>query len=241
MQLRVDDSGSVTTDINSSEGRLRARYDCRVVGVAVGGRTLELLLPQAADALIDEVAFTADERMPYWAELWPSAVALAEFVSEDPALGRAGLGNTRVLELGCGVGLVSLAVAARGVPVLASDYEQPALDFVEVNARRNGIVDVATTLLDWRDVSAAGTYACVLAADVLYEERNAVALRGALRTLVVPGGSVLLADPGRRWLGAFLETLRGDGWKTGRRMARSVPSSDRSRLVSVEILELARS
>ena len=45
-------------------------------------RELTLLRPPSADDLIDEQAFGEDEFMPYWAELWPSGVALARIVSE---------------------------------------------------------------------------------------------------------------------------------------------------------------
>jgi len=122
----------VTPHPVTPEARLRKRCDCRAVTVPVGGRTLELLLQRTADALIDEVAFAADERMPYRADLWPSAVALATFVSEDRSFDAHAASGLPVLELGCGVGLVSLAAALRGVPVVASDHEKPALDFVAV-------------------------------------------------------------------------------------------------------------
>src|SRR4051794_17308679 len=48
--------------------------------VAVAGRDLALLRPRDAEALLDEHAFEQEEYLPYWAELWPSALALARFV-----------------------------------------------------------------------------------------------------------------------------------------------------------------
>src|SRR5918993_3776037 len=50
--------------------------------VEVGNRTYHVTHPAAADALIDEEEFAQDERLPYWADLWPSSVALARHVSE---------------------------------------------------------------------------------------------------------------------------------------------------------------
>ena len=46
--------------------------------VTVGGVRLELLRPSSPEALIDEEAFAEDEFLPYWAELWPAARALAD-------------------------------------------------------------------------------------------------------------------------------------------------------------------
>ena len=44
--------------------------------------------PPDADALIDEATFDEDEFLPYWAELWPSGLALARYVSELELAGR---------------------------------------------------------------------------------------------------------------------------------------------------------
>ncbi|HEY2541950.1 MAG TPA: 50S ribosomal protein L11 methyltransferase, partial [Gaiellaceae bacterium] len=89
--------------------------------------------PPSADDLIDEEAFDEDEFLPYWAELWPSGLALAHVVA-----GRD-LGGARVLELGAGLGLPSLAAALRGAEVLATDWAEDAVTLLRDNAARNGI------------------------------------------------------------------------------------------------------
>ena len=59
--------------------------------------------------------------MPYWAELWPSGLALADYVATLDLAGR------RVLELGCGLALPSFAAALGGADVLATDWAPEAL------------------------------------------------------------------------------------------------------------------
>src|ERR671931_434946 len=49
--------------------------------IAIDGRDLRLLRPRDAEALLDEHAFEHEEYLPYWAELWPSALALARAVA----------------------------------------------------------------------------------------------------------------------------------------------------------------
>src|SRR5204863_1521263 len=100
--------------------------------VKVGGRALSLLRPRVADALLDEEAFEHEEFLPYWAELWPSAVALAQEVAR---LDVDGLG---VLELGCGLGLPSVVAALAGAHVLATDWSPDAVEIAARNAERNG-------------------------------------------------------------------------------------------------------
>ncbi|HEX7242323.1 MAG TPA: class I SAM-dependent methyltransferase, partial [Longimicrobiaceae bacterium] len=118
-----------------------------------------------------------------------------------------------VLELGCGVALPSLALLRRGAEVTATDYYADALLFARANAERNGVGELRTALLDWRDLPPEPRrFATVLAADVLYEARNAETLAGLLPRVVAPGGSALVADPGRTFRSDFEARMRERGW-----------------------------
>ena len=163
-----------------------------------GAPELEVLRPRNSEALLDEHAFETDEFLPYWAELWPAGLALARAVAP-----RA-LHGARVVELGCGLGLPSLAAARAGGRVLATDWAAPALDLLARNAERNG-VEVELARVDWREPSALldrAPFDHVLAADVLYERRNLEPLLDLLPRL---GTQIWLADPGRAPLEDFLE------------------------------------
>ena len=81
---------------------------------------------------LDPITFAEDERLPYWTELWPAAVAMAHYIVQ-----RLPLDGRRVLELGCGLGLVGVVAALHGARVLCTDYEEAALAFARHNARRN--------------------------------------------------------------------------------------------------------
>jgi predicted nicotinamide N-methyase len=170
--------------------------------VPLRDRELVVLRPRDSEALIDEEAFERDERMPYWAELWPSGVALARMVSE-----RA-LGGRRVLELGCGgLALPSIAAALAGARVLATDWSEEALVLARDNAKRNGAT-IETAECAWGSADALvreAPWDLVLAADVLYEQRNVPLLLDLLPRL---GGEVWLADPNRAPLEEFLVAAR---------------------------------
>lgn len=182
--------------------------DLAVHVVALAGREVELLAPREPDALLSEEAFARDEFLPYWAELWPSAVALARVIARRPLTGR------RVLELGCGLGLASLAAAAAGGRVLATDWAPDALAMTARSAARNGLA-VETALLRWdAPPEALGPpWPLVLASDVLYEERTVPALLELLPRVTAPGGEVWLADPGRAPAARFLDTLDASAWR----------------------------
>ena len=99
--------------------------------VPLRGAALHVLRPRDAEALLDDHAFEHEEYLPYWAELWPSGVALARRVAARALRG------ARVLELGCGLGLPSLAAALAGGRVLATDWSPQAIELLRDNAERN--------------------------------------------------------------------------------------------------------
>jgi predicted nicotinamide N-methyase len=158
---------------------------------------LTILRPPSADDLIDEEAFDDEEFLPYWAELWPSGAALAEVVAG------LDLKGARVLELGAGLGLPSLAAAIRGADVLATDWADDAVALLRENAARNGIA-LRAERVRWDEpepLVREAPWELVLGADLLYEERNA---RQLLELLPQLGGDVVLAEPGRPAARAFL-------------------------------------
>jgi predicted nicotinamide N-methyase len=175
--------------------------------VEVSGKAYRLTHPSVADDLIDEQEFDQDERLPYWAELWPSAIALARHLSQEDLAGR------RVIELGVGVGLPTLVALDRGARVLATDYYAAAPDFTRHNARENGLPEPETALLDWHATPGVGAFDLVLAADVMYEERSTRALAGLVPGLLRPGGEALIADPGRRYEPLFRELMQENGFR----------------------------
>ncbi|RMF85279.1 MAG: methyltransferase domain-containing protein, partial [Planctomycetota bacterium] len=147
-------------------------YPLRERVFVVCGKTYRLIGPANYESLVDDPRvvrrFEQDEFMPYWAEFWPASLVLAERVGAWPT---AGDDAPRVLELGCGLGLVSLVAAARGYRVVASDYEPDALAFVEENARRNTLPAPELRFVDWRRTYPDLRVERIVASDVLYETR----------------------------------------------------------------------
>ncbi len=174
--------------------------------------------PRSADDLISEADFAADERLPYWADLWPAAVVLAEYLEQHPVdprvadAPRAATGpgaRPRALELGCGLGLVTIAAMRAGYAVTATDYYEDATRFTARNALRATGEAPSVRMVDWRALPVdLGHHALVLAADVLYEKPYAPLVAEAIRRTLAPGGRALLADQGRVALASFLDEAR---------------------------------
>jgi predicted nicotinamide N-methyase len=128
-----------------------------------------------------------------------------------------------VLELGCGLGLPSIAAALGGADVLATDWSPDAVEVAAKNAERNG-APLETALAAWGRASSlvdGAPWDLVLGADLLYERRNVDQLLELLPRL---GREVLLAEPGRPFESTFLERAR-QTWKV-----ESEPAGGRVRI-----------
>jgi predicted nicotinamide N-methyase len=218
----------------AADDDLERRFRTRLTRVGIGGRELTMLHPANADELISESDFARDERLPYWADLWPSAHALASWIAAHGA----GDGPRRtMLELGCGAGLVSVAARLAGLEVLATDYYEDALRFARANARRNGLGELATRLVDWRAFPEdLGRFDLVVASDVLYERPYASLVADAFLRTIAPGGTGVMADPGRVAAGAFLQACAERGLDV--RLAERVPYEDGTIRQTIDLYEL---
>ena len=152
--------------------------DLRDESIRLGETELVLRRPVSPEALIDEEAFADDEFLPYWAELWPAATALAEALPD--------VGGLRVVELGCGLGVPSL-VARRPRRGGDGDRLVGRMRSSCCGRTRSGTGSALTAeVRDWRR-PWPDRFDLALAADVLYEQRNVEPVLARLRELAPRG------------------------------------------------------
>jgi 2-polyprenyl-3-methyl-5-hydroxy-6-metoxy-1,4-benzoquinol methylase len=97
-----------------------------------------------------------------------------------------------------------VAGAIAGAEMLTTDYFAEALDFAQLNASANQ-VNIQTQLLDWREITLTQQFDYILAADVLYEQRNHLPILQAIAQLLAPGGTAYISDPQRTIAKKFIE------------------------------------
>lgn len=178
----------------------------RTAPLAPGGDRAYYVLPRDWRALREHER-EAGRPTPYWAVAWPSGLALARAVARR---GPAGFAGRRVLELGCGVGLPSVAAARAGADVLATDAAPEAAVFAAHTLALNE-VSGETAVVEWHAAAALverGPWDVVLAADVLYTRQNVEVLPRLLRALLAPDGEAWLSDPGRAGAGELLPVAK---------------------------------
>lgn len=228
----LNPSSPNSADEDALSHRHAAAFDCCEQEIVVGRERFRIMKVRNTNALleaIDPATFAEDERLPYWADLWTSSLELARWCLED-----GNLKNTRVLELGCGLGLGGIAAAKAGARVTFSDYENSALDFSRCNARRNLPSDVYDQQLDflqldWRTLPPLEPFDVIIGADIVYERRNFFPLVKVLTTLLRPEGIAVFTEPGRSIGTQFLSLLRDEGFvleTTMRSVAMNGTTSD---------------
>jgi predicted nicotinamide N-methyase len=174
--------------------------DVAVYPVELPGGEVYIVRPRDWEALRDEEGMAPGRPLPYWGRLWPSASMLAHELAANPP----GPG-TRVIELGCGLGLPSIVAARGGAAVLATDGHSDAVAFAAHSLALNEQEATVVTADIARDADALverGPFDLVLGSDVLYE-RHSVALLLELLPRLAP--EAWIADPGRPAAEAFLD------------------------------------
>ena len=174
--------------------------------VELPGGAVDIMHPENTDALISEEDMVRDDRLPYWADIWPSSRILARALARESGTERT------LLELGAGLGLVSIGAMRAGYDVLATDYYDDALLFTRANAWRTLEREPRTRMIDWRDVPPDLAIADrVVAADVLYEDRYPPLVVNVIARTLASNGVATIADPGRPMVEQFFELLPAHG------------------------------
>jgi predicted nicotinamide N-methyase len=193
---------------------LTSRYDLVTRRVHVRQTRFSLTTVRDTNTLLKRITpeqFRAEERLPFWAELWPSSVPLAEWM-----LGGNVTEGMRVLELGCGVGLAGIAAAAAGARVTLTDYEEDALLFARYNVMTNvALVHSAPPRfrqLDWRNPCGPEQWDTVCGADIIYDRAVFEPLLALLSRATAPRGVIVLTDPHRSPGDEFLTRAVAEGF-----------------------------
>jgi predicted nicotinamide N-methyase len=193
---------------------IRERFETVRRVFPFGPHRIRMICIADPDALLDQISveqYQQDECLPYWAELWPSALALARHVWQQ-----AEVADQTVLELGCGLGLPGLVAAKKGGRVTLTDYEPDALLFARYHALLNDCGDIRCQLLDWRVPTLQETFSWILASDVLYEKQNVPLLFSCLQRFLQPEGRFVLADPHRPAAEGFFRLMAREGYRLQR-------------------------
>ena len=126
-------------------------YETETIEVAVGQHKFQILLPKTLDAFINLQDIL--QEFPLWAKIWPASWVLADYLAAMPVDDRK-----QFLEIGAGIGLVSIAAAFSGHRITMSEHNDHALQFARANAQKNGCPRLPIIDLDWSHPGLASRF-----------------------------------------------------------------------------------
>jgi predicted nicotinamide N-methyase len=204
----TSNSTGIPAEYQAELEQLQQNYRLKTIRVQLENRNLELIKVANMDELLDRI--THEDELPFWAEIWPAAIGLADFIFKNRLI----FDGKQVLELGAGVGLSGMAAILSGARVTQSDFIAAAFSFIRVNCFRNQVPLADFLLGDWRNFPDVGAeFDIIMGADILYEKTVHADLRQVFKRVLKPGGAVILSDPGRRYGQQFIAELTGEGWE----------------------------
>lgn len=147
---------------------------------------------QATEIELEEIGIPP----PFWAFCWPGGQALARHVIDAPDIVR----GKRVLEFAAGGAVSGIAAAMAGATeVIANDIDAMAVAAAQTNAALN-CVTLTRSTENYLDRDTASGCDVILAGDIFYEQSPAVEIEAFLRREAAAGATVLIGDPGRKYL-----------------------------------------
>jgi predicted nicotinamide N-methyase len=179
---------------------LKLPFPPQEFSVTSGNKTMQFYCPKDADEVLNAISdehYEKDQFLPYWVEHWPSAQVLFPFVMQSDFAE-----NTRICELGCGLGIISAATASRSLYTLSVDISPEACIFAHTNIERNGGIPRVMSS-DWRHMGVKIRFDQIIASDVLYEERWIEPILECINAIMTRDGKAWIADPRRKHWGNF--------------------------------------
>lgn len=209
------------------------------VTVRIEDSNYHFLRPADLESLwenMDDSDPRAEDRIPYWVEIWPAAIALARWLrhSQEDLCGRT------CLDLGCGLGLTASVAARAAQSVLAMDLDYSALVHARASALLNRVPMPSWLQMDWRH-PAVKKHACsrLWGADILYESRFFPPLLDLFEHALQPGGKIWIASPVREVTHPFWTELAALDWPARKVLTTHVSHMDFTEM-RVELWEISR-
>ncbi|MBL4682156.1 MAG: methyltransferase domain-containing protein [Pseudomonadales bacterium] len=158
----------------------------------IGDVDIRIQLPQ------DSNSIQTVDALPLFDIVWPSSEILCQILENQNVEGK------RILEVGCGMALVSLYLNARDADITAMDIQIKSSDLLTVNTRLNRSKAVPFVNASWSEtLTELGEFDLIVASDVLYEPQHILTLPRFLNQHIKTGGEVIIVDPDRGRTDAF--------------------------------------
>ena len=176
-------------------------YETEATEVVVKDRKFQILLPRFLAGFIN--THDVFHEFPLWAKIWRASWVLSDYLAGMPVERKR-----QYLELGAGVGLVSIAAASFGHRITMSEHNYDAIQFARANALINECPRLPIVDLDWNRPQLPGRFDYIVASEVIYKWDDCQPLVKLLKAWLKPDGEVILAGEMRKSSMDFYKELK---------------------------------
>jgi predicted nicotinamide N-methyase len=212
MEIKLPSTQEIALRFDSIFQLLNRKYEIEWIQKKVGNHQYKIYKTKNIDHVLDQVLESAsnpDDDMPYWAEIWPSSIALSQYIAKSDRFR-----DKEILELGCGVGVPSLIAKAQGAKVTLSDFQEDALRIAELNWIVNFGELPRVMILDWRiPPPNFKKIETVIASDVVYDECLFQPVLNIIRHVLEEKGELFLSEPNRSVARKFFNLLLSEDFQ----------------------------
>jgi predicted nicotinamide N-methyase len=140
---------------------------------------------------------------PYWSQVWPAAITLAQFLAMHPEY----IAGKNIVELGAGLGLPSLVAAPYANTILCTDIAPEAVAIVEKSVKQMGLKNVCSMAIDWSNLPKEISADVLILSDINYEPAAFEQLQKLVNHFLQNGSLILLSTPQRLMAKEFVRPL----------------------------------
>jgi predicted nicotinamide N-methyase len=178
-------------------------YPTNSQSFSFGSVTVQLRVPDLNELRRSYEAGAQSGPFPYWAKLWPSAIALCRFITAHPVL----VEDKKVLELAAGLGLPGILAAHYASQVTISDYVPDAVHAMTQTVALNTLPNITCRQLDWYALPSDLSAEVLLLSDINYDPSAFEVLLQVLKGFLNKGTTIILTTPQRLMARPFIEQL----------------------------------
>jgi predicted nicotinamide N-methyase len=178
-------------------------YDTITHELVINERKFKIMLPRDLTGFINAADVLQD--FPLWAKIWPASWVLADYLAGMPAAS-----SKKFIEIGAGVGLVSIVAASFGHRITLTDGSVDALRFARANAFINGCRQLPIMEFDWNQPPFEDNVDYFVASEVTYRKEDWQSLLSLFKKGLKTGGEVILTGEISRIRKDFYRQLEVD-------------------------------
>lgn len=154
-----------------------------------------------------KAADISQDAFPLFGIVWASSEVLARLMRGYDITGK------RILEVGCGMALVSHLLNARGADITAMDIRPITGKLLSTNTDLNDASPIPYVNASWGDDSPGlGQFDLIVGSDILYEPKHVSTLAPFLDKHALVRSEVLIVDPNRGQSEVFEQAMSDIGF-----------------------------